>query len=135
MSFKKDDNFKFEVVEDFDNIIEEKGNTFMALRKVRWGDREDVSLDLRKYYTSSTGEEVMGKGVSFQTEEGPNNLIKVMVMNGYGKTQEILEGIKDRDDFKSSLNRVIGKDNELYDDSIIDDEEEFYVPDMSTMLD
>ena len=133
--FKKDSNFKYEIVEDFDNIIEEKGNTFIALRKIRWGDRENVSLDLRKYHTSSDGEEIMGKGCSFQTEQGPHTLVKVMVMNGYGETQEILEGIKDRDDFRSALNKVLGKDDELYDDSIPDDEEELYVPDMSLMLD
>lgn len=135
MAFKKDGNFKYEIISEFDHIIEEKGNTFMALRKIQWGDREAINLDLRKYYTSSSGEEVMGKGVSFQTDEGPNSLIKVMVMNGYGETQDILEGIRDRDDFRSSLNKVLSEDDELYDDTIIDDEEELYVPDMSTMLD
>lgn len=135
MAFKKDSNFKYEIIDDFDHIIEEKGNTFMALRRIRWGERETISLDLRKYHISSDGDEVMGKGVSFQTEEGPNNLIKVMIMNGYGKTQDVLEGIKDRDDFRISLNKILGKDDEFYDNSIIDEEEEFYVPDMSTMLD
>lgn len=126
---------KYTIVDDYDHIVDEKGSTFLALRKIVWGDVEDpdnidpskVKLDIRKWHTdSSTGEEKVGKGWSFITEQGPHNLTKILVENGFGKTRDILNGVKDRDDFRSSLNSVLGKDDELYDSEI--EEEVLYVP-------
>ena len=59
-------NFKYAIDKDFDHTIDEKGNTFIALRKIAWGDSENYKLDLRKYYTTEDGER-MNKGVSFLT--------------------------------------------------------------------
>lgn len=102
-------DFNMKVDENFDFVIEEKGNSFVALRKLKWNEKSDTKLDLRKYMINSDGDEIIGKGVGFMTENGPHELVKIMVENGYGKTQEILVGIKDRDDFMSSLNKVLNR--------------------------
>lgn len=124
-------DFKYTIVDGFDFIIDEKGNKTMNLRKLYYGDKDNnVKLDLRQWYVGSNGEEGMGKGTSFLTEEGPHTLVDVMIKNGYGHTKDILNGIKDRDDFRSSLNSVLGKEDELYDHDISEEEEEttFYDP-------
>lgn len=120
-------DFSYTIVDDFDKVFDEKGNTFLSVRKLVWGDTdpEKAKLDIRKWYTNAAGEETVGKGVSFLTEEGPNALVRVLTESGFGHTREILENIKDRDDFKSSLNIVLGKESEFYDASIPDD---LYVP-------
>ena len=72
---------------DLDRIVDEKGSVFIALRKIAWGCGKDdnpedldipVKLDLRKYYNTDQGER-MDKGVSFLTEEGPNELNVVIL--------------------------------------------------------
>ena len=112
----KDSEIKYTVVDDFDYIIDEAGNSTLNLRKLYWGDNSDrVRLDLRKYYMAEDGEH-LGKGVSFLTEEGPHTLVETMVGLGYGNTKKILQGIKDRGDFSKSLNTVLGKESEFYDE-------------------
>lgn len=86
-------NFKYAIDKDFDYTIDEKGNTFIALRKIAWGDSDNYKLDLRKYYTTEEGER-MNKGVSFLTDEGPNELTRVLVDNGYGNAMDIAESIR-----------------------------------------
>lgn len=125
-------DIKYTIVDDYDHIIDEKGNSFIALRKIIWGDSEDdvdqskVKLDLRKWHTDSNGEEKVGKGWSFLTEQGPHNLAKILVENGFGKTKDILNGIKDREDFRPALNSILGKDDEFYDPNC--EEEVLYLP-------
>lgn len=120
-------DFSYTIVDDFDKVFDEKGNTFLAVRKLVWGDTdpEKAKLDIRKWYVNAAGEETVGKGVSFLTEEGPNALVRVLTESGFGHTREILENIKDRDDFKPALNIVLGKDSEFYDESA---NEDLYVP-------
>lgn len=110
---------------EFDFVIEENNNTFIALRKIGWNGREP-KLDLRKWYSSADGSEVMGKGISF-TDTGANELVKVLVENKYGDTTEILDGVKNRDDFRSSLNKILDKDDPHYDENV-KDEEVYYDP-------
>lgn len=98
--------FEYEIEEGFDHVFDEKGNTFLALRKVQWGGKGDFKLDLRKWYINSNGEETVGKGISFLTEEGPHELAKVLVDNGFGHTGEILQGIYHRDDFEQCLENL-----------------------------
>ena len=86
-------NFKYAIDKDLDHTIDEKGNTFIALRKIAWGDSENYKLDLRKYYTTEDGER-MNKGVSFLTDEGPNELARVLIDTGYGNAMDIAESIK-----------------------------------------
>lgn len=102
-------DFTYKIHDDYDYIIEESGNTFVALRKLTWGNAENPKLDLRRYYNTDEGERVH-KGVSI-TDDGADELVKVLCDTGYGDTEEIIRGIKDREDFMPSLSKVIGKDN------------------------
>lgn len=86
--------FTFTVDSDFDYTIDEKGNTFIALRKIDWGNKGEYKLDLRKYYASETGE-TMSKGLSFLTDDGPDELTKVLIETGYGDDEEIANTIID----------------------------------------
>jgi len=125
---KKEDKmseFKFDIDKNYDHIIEERGNAFIALRKIAWGNKEH-KLDLRKWYSSASGVETMSKGVSF-SDEGAHELVKVLTETGYGHTDEILEAIKNRDDFRSKLNMVLGKEDPEYDNTIVE-EEVYYDP-------
>lgn len=88
-------DFTYNVDPEFDYTIDEKGNTFIALRKIDWGGKGEYKLDIRKYYANESGE-TMAKGLSFLTEEGPNELTKVLLETGYGDTEEIANAIIDR---------------------------------------
>lgn len=118
--------FEYEIDKDFDHIVDEKGNSFIALRKIQWGGKGDYKLDLRKWYINSNGEETVGKGVSFLTEEGPHELTKTLVDNGYGHTNEILSGLYNRSDFEQCLQGLReGKD--IVNESV-DNDEDYYNP-------
>ena len=84
--------FEYSVDSNFDYTIDEKGNTFIALRKIDWNNSGNYKLDLRKYYASEEGEK-MAKGVSFLTEDGPDELTKVLLETGYGNDEEIANAI------------------------------------------
>lgn len=127
------DSFSYKVDEDFDNIFDEKGNTFLALRKVYWGNSTEPKLDLRKWYTTAKGETV-GKGFSFLTEDGPNELARVLLVNNFGETEQVIESIKDRPDFKSSLVKVLGDDVKDIDIELDDDEVETYYDPKEVLL-
>ena len=119
--------FKYEVDENFDYLIEEKGNQAIFFRRVSWGGR-DAKPEIRKWYVDGTSE-TPGKGFSFMTDEGPDELVKVMTEIGYGKTDEILENISKREDFGISVKKVLGKGIEEVIDDIADIElEEVYDP-------
>lgn len=99
--------FKYEVDPEFDYLIEEKGNQALFFRRVSWNGR-DAKPEIRKWYVDGTSE-TPGKGFSFMTEEGPNELIKTMTELGYGNTEEVLENISKRDDFPVAVKKVLGK--------------------------
>ena len=110
MAFKKDAEFFYEFKENgIDEVIDEApgSNSFIAIREVRWGPEKEFKLDIRKYICKADGSEVIGKGVSFATEDGPNCLINTLVDHGYGSTGDILDKLSHRDDFTSSLARTI----------------------------
>lgn len=119
---------KYKVIDNVDHIFDEKGNTFLALRKISWNDREP-KLDLRKWYVNSEGEETVGKGISFLTEDGPNELTRILVKEGYGDTNELMEYLSKREDFdkdKYDIDSLIKKDEyydaqSLFGDSIMED--------------
>lgn len=122
---------KYTISDDFDHTFDEKGNTFLALRKIAWGDSDNVKLDIRKWYTNSAGEETIGKGVSFLTEEGPHELAKVLLENGYCDTFQVIESIKNRENFMTSLVRSLNKEYLEENGINVDDvelEEEYYDP-------
>ena len=121
--------FEYNSDPNFDYTIDEKGNTFIALRKIDWGNKGEYKLDLRKYYASESGE-TMSKGVSFLTEEGPRELTKVLIETGYGDPEEITNAIVyKRPDILKKMCKVISSDPSLSDQDLINDEEEnFYDP-------
>lgn len=101
-------DFSYEVDKDYNYILEEKGNMFTAVRKIKWGNSDTFKLDIRKYYDTDNGE-TMAKGISL-SDDGANELVNVLTSTGYGDTKEIIDNIKDREDFVSSLSQSIGKD-------------------------
>lgn len=102
--------FNQEIIDDFDHIITEYNNTYISLRKVRWSETGDIKLDLRKYVTQSDGSERMMKGCSFP-ENSADELINVLLQEGYGDTRQVINNIKDRNDFNLSLVRSLGNDD------------------------
>ena len=124
--------FNLEIDDSINEVIDETpGNRFIALRKLRWSSEGQFKLDIRNWYTNSEGEEIAGKGVSFMTEEGPDNLIEALLKHGYGDTRKTLNGIKDREDFKVAVKEIIQENNIDLDSIEIPDIEsvgEFYDP-------
>lgn len=90
---------------DLDVTFDELGSKFLALRKIQWvkkGEEPDESkakLELRKWIVDKEGAEIASKGFAFLTEEGPHELTRVMVKEGFGRTKDILLELKNRDDF------------------------------------
>lgn len=127
--------FEYTTDPNFDYTIDEKGNTFIALRKIDWGNNGNYKLDLRKYYASESGE-TMSKGVSFLTDEGPDELTKVLVETGYGNDEELATAIiENRPYVLGRIKAELDNDPELVErikherlDEVYDDDEEFYDP-------
>ena len=129
----KEKEFSLEIDENINEIVDEvPGNSFIALRKLRWNQSSPFRIDIRKWYTNNEGKEIAGKGVSFATEEGPNNLVHALLSNGYGDTRKTLESIKDREDFAVAVKEIIEYENIDLDSIEIPKieslEEEFYDP-------
>ncbi len=110
----------FVFLDKTNEIIEEKGNQFTALRTIQWikeGDTPDptkAKLELRRWIIDKDGTERANKGVVFMTEEGPHQLVEIMTENNYGRTKEIMKALVKRADFKDS---VINLNKEDVDDS------------------
>ena len=115
---------------DLDATFDEKGSTFLALRQIQWckdGEEPDVTrskLELRKWRVQKDGSERADRGFSFLTPEGPHELARVLVHEGYGKTGEILNELRVRGDFKESVEHI-------NDDEVVGDGEYF---DMRTLM-
>ena len=126
-------DFTYSVDPDFDYTIDEKGNTFIALRKIDWGNKGDYKLDIRKYYASESGE-TMTKGVSFLTEDGPHELTKVLIETGYGDAEEIANTIiENRKDIAARIALALNDPEKGYDlkmelENELEEEEEYYDP-------
>lgn len=113
-------------IEGINEIIDEsKGNSFIALREVRWNPNSDYKLDLRRWYINKDGEEVPGKGISFTNDSGPESLCKVLMNNGFAKPDDVIFHIIDNsDDYpkrivdecnKYAYSKMEEKDNSYYD--------------------
>lgn len=122
--------FKYRIVEHIDFVFEEQGNQFNALRKVAWGDSGDekAKLEVRRWRNNPDGTEMAAKGMTFLTEEGPNELTNCLLRLGYGNTKEVICIIKDRSDFRKSINSSLGKEDELYDESFGTLEDGYFDP-------
>lgn len=86
--------FTYEIDPNYDYVLEEKGNTYTAIRKIKWGNSDEYKLDIRKYYASEEGER-MSKGVSLMSDEGADELVKVLLDTGYGDDASIWRAIND----------------------------------------
>lgn len=125
-------DFIYSTDPDFDYTIDEKGNTFIALRKVDWGNKGTYKLDLRKYYASESGE-TMSKGVTFLTDDGPDELTKVLLDTGYGDDSEIADSIiQNRPGVLGRIYSALNAKPELIEgleeEDFGTDEEEYYDP-------
>lgn len=133
MAFSAEFNKELVTFGDMDIVFDEKGSRFLTMRKVQWvtkGDEPDESkakYEIRKYTIGKDGEEICGKGVSFLTEEGPHNLVREFVANGFGNTKEVLSELIKRDDFKDAVEHLHDDKN----DSVGGEEEYF---DMRSIL-
>lgn len=117
MAFNADFNKELVTFGGIDIIFDEKGSRFLSLRKVQWvtkgeePDEEKAKYEMRKYTVGKEGEEICGKGVSFLTEEGPHNLAKELVANGFGHTPDVLKELIKRDDFKETVEHLGDNEN------------------------
>lgn len=123
-----DNQFKYSIIEDIDYTFEEKGNQFGAVRKIQWGDSDKSYLEIRKWRNAPDGSEQAAKGYTFMTEEGPSELTKTLLNLGFGNTREVIDILNNRDDFRKSLNSVLGKEDELFDAEIGTLEDDYYDP-------
>lgn len=126
--FNNDDNYKYSIIDNINYIIEEQGNQFTALRKIRWGTSDKEYLELRRWRNTPDGKEQAAKGCTFLTEEGPSELVNSLIDLGYGNTKEVIKKLSDRENFRQSLNSVLGKDDELYDEESGTLEDNYYDP-------
>jgi hypothetical protein len=102
---KKNTNKSFTYhVGDIDEVIDSRGNSVIMLRKLAWGEGKE-NLELRKWVVDINKETPL-KGCTFLTEEGPHNLTNKLVQLGYGHTNELLDTLSKRDDFKESLDSL-----------------------------
>lgn len=130
---KKAENLEFKLVDDKRWILEETQNQMKVLQYGMWGDAADpIDPDKCKYetrtvFTNKDGNEVMGKGCSF-SDDGINELTRVLVSEGLGNTKDLLEGLSTRSDFLPSLKRIL-KDNPDASDINLDDvDDEYFAP-------
>ena len=131
--FKSEKPFHYDIDPNYDFILEERGNTYTALRKIRWGDKEDFSLDIRKYYATEEGER-MAKGCSLMSKEGADELARVLVDTGYGDEKQLAKAICDnRVELAARIYDSIVENKDLKDtvediivNHLADKEEEYY---------
>ena len=101
-----EDKYKY-TVGDIDELVDERGNAVIMLRKLAWGEGAE-KLEIRKWFVDIDSEKA-NKGVTFLTEEGPSNLTTALIKHGYGDTEEILQQLKEREDFDQALINTIGE--------------------------
>lgn len=106
MATDNEDKYRY-TVGDIDELVDERGNSAIMLRKLAWGDGKE-KLEIRKWIVDIDSERA-NKGVTFLTEEGPHNLTNTMVRLGFGNTEEIITELSKRDDFNEALVNVIGE--------------------------
>lgn len=109
------------VFKDYNLIFDEKNSTCGTLRKVQWlkdgaePDESKAKLEIRKIYNSADGEK-NGKGYTFSTESGPDELVIGLIENGFGQTKDILNTIQRRDNFKEAVEAITFKDATVEDE-------------------
>lgn len=89
-------------------LLTEDGNAAYMLRQVSWNGRSE-RLELRKWHTTSTGEEIPGKGISFKDKSKVDEVVETLTKNNFGKTESILKNLNEREDFEIALANTIGQ--------------------------
>lgn len=123
--FNSDVKIKPVFFDNLDAVFDEKGSMFLSMRKTQWckddeePDREKAKLELRKWRVTSEGERA-DKGIAFLTDEGPGELAKVLIHEGYGDTKELLLELKTREDFKESVEHLFDDQEESSDGEYFD---------------
>ena len=119
--FNKD--LKYKVFEDL-GIVDEKGSQYIALRRVAWGNADELTkdkanLELRRWMVQEGNKEDRSmKGCTFLTVDGPHNLAETLVERGFGSTKTLLNHLKEREDFKESVKHI--NDEETMGDEYFD---------------
>jgi hypothetical protein len=125
-NFKKD--IKFAFYGTIDEIIEEKGSMYTAIRKTAWysgdekPDESKAKLEIRKWKVADgeSDKDIPQKGVSFMTDDGPNNLAISLLGLGYGKTKDALLKLKERKDFKNAVEHMYDEDEDMSGEEFFD---------------
>lgn len=100
--------FNLEIDPEINEVFDEgSGNSFLALRRIRWNPTSEFRLDVRKWFVNGDGEEIAGKGISFMTESGPGNLAESLLKLGHCDTRTVINSIRDRDDFSETINDML----------------------------
>lgn len=131
--FKSDKPFTYEIDPNFDYVLEEKGNVYTSLRKIKWGDKDDFALDIRKYYATAEGER-MAKGCSLMSDEGADELTRVLIYENYGNEKELARDICERrPELAARIYDIIENDKDLKNNvqdiivnKLADEEDEYY---------
>lgn len=106
-------NLKYTQHGDMDNIIEEGKNMFTAMRLVSWTETAQPKLDIRKYFVDAEGNEKASKGIAFDPNgDAPNALTLALIKEGYGDTEDVINGIKTRQNFMPSLVKCLNENPE-----------------------
>ena len=119
-----DNKLQYHIFNDYNVTFDEKGNTCGTLRKVQWvregkePDEEKAKIEIRHAIVNEEGE-IMGKGYSFSTPEGPGELTLALIDNGFGDTKDIIKSISKRSDFVESIKNIdsveVEHDGEMFD--------------------
>lgn len=130
--FGKDSyNLEFKQLGDQRWIIEENGNQMRVLQVGMWGSKDEpideskCRFEVRTVFISRDGEEKMGKGCSF-TEDGINELARLLVKQGKGHTKELLTSMTDREDFFPTLKQVLNGNPEAEDIDLSNIDDEYF---------
>ena len=124
--FKSELHFKF--FGGLDEIVDEKGSMYIALRKTAWYNEgkepseDNAKIEIRKWQVQD-GEsqaDMPRRGVTFLTEEGPHNLTEAMVKHGFGDTKKIINQLKTRDDFPDAVQHMYDDDESMNSDEFFD---------------
>ena len=120
--------YEYKIHDGIDFIFEEHQNMFSAIRKITWGTNTNPHLEIRKWMNNPDGSERANKGFTFMTEEGPGELVLALLHLGHGETKQILNVLKDRENFRRSLNSVLGDKDPDFDPKSGTIEDDFFDP-------
>lgn len=108
MAFDKE--VKCVIDPEMDRIVDERGNSYIALRRVSWFDKEP-KLEIRKWISTEDGDRAQ-HGVTFLTEDGPNDLTDALIEEGFGNTQNIIRSLSKRGEFDEALDTFLREEHQ-----------------------